>query len=107
MSILHLLNDPEDAIQRVYRMLKPGGIFVSSTACLGDTMAYIRFIAPIGKFFRLIPSLKVFARQDLESYLNKAGFQIDYKRVPENDKLVYFLIAVKPSRNRNGAVDLS
>ena len=28
-------------------MLKPGGIFVTSTACLGDTMKYIKLIAPI------------------------------------------------------------
>ena len=95
MSILHLLNDLDNAIHRVHRMLKPGGIFVSSTACLGDSMAYIRFIAPIGKFLRLIPSLKVFTRQDLESSLIEAGFHIDYQRLSENDKLVYFLLAVK------------
>ncbi len=95
MSILHLLNDRDDVIRRVYRILKPGGIFVSSTVCLGDTMAYFRFIAPVGKFFRLIPSVKVFSRQELVDSLVQSGFRIDYKLVPENSKIVCFLIAVK------------
>ena len=35
LSILHLLENKEEAIAKVHRMLKPGGIFVTSTACLG------------------------------------------------------------------------
>ncbi|MEH6627783.1 MAG: class I SAM-dependent methyltransferase [Motiliproteus sp.] len=95
-SILHLLNDPDDAIRRVYRMLKPGGIFVSSTACIGDGMRFFRLIAPLGKWLRLIPMVKVFSRKDLETSLQAAGFRIDYSLVPENSPMSVFLIAVKP-----------
>ena len=96
LSILHLLNDRDDAIRRVYTMLKPGGIFVSSTACVGDTMPFFRFIAPIGKFLGLMPRIKVFTGQKLENSLEQAGFSIDYKFIPTNSKEVCFLIAVKP-----------
>ncbi len=58
-------------------------------------MRYFRFIAPVGKFFRLIPSVKVFSQQELVENLVQAGFRIDYKLVPENSKIVCFLIAVK------------
>ncbi len=37
-SILHLVDDKDGIISRVYMMLKPGGVFVSNTACLGDRM---------------------------------------------------------------------
>ena len=39
-SILHLLEDPEQAIKLSYRLLKPGGVFVTSTACLGDSFSH-------------------------------------------------------------------
>lgn len=33
------------AIAKVYQMLKPGGIFVTSTMCMGDTMGWFKLIA--------------------------------------------------------------
>lgn len=39
-SILHLLQDKESVIARVFKMLNPGGIFVSSTVCLGGKMPF-------------------------------------------------------------------
>ncbi len=75
LSILHLLDNKEEVIAKVHRMLKPGGIFVTSTACLGDTMKYIKLIAPIGKFLGLMPLVKVFTTKELEDNLTDAGFQ--------------------------------
>ncbi len=93
-SILHLLENKEEVIAKVYRMLKPGGIFVTSTACLGDTMKYIKLIAPIGKFLGLMPLVKVFTTKELEDKLTDAWFQIDYKWPPGKGKAV-FIVAKK------------
>src|SRR5206468_2653218 len=35
LSVLHLLGNKEEVIAKVHKMLKPGGIFVTSTACIG------------------------------------------------------------------------
>ena len=94
LSILHLLENKEEVIAKVHRILKPGGIFVSSTACLGDTMKYIKLIAPIGKFFGLMPLVKVFTTKELEDNLTDAGFQIDYQWQPGKGKAV-FIVAKK------------
>ncbi len=75
-------------------MLKPDGIFVTSTACLGDTMKYIKLIAPIGKFLGLIPLVKVFTTNELKDSLTDAGFQIDYQWQPGKGKAV-FIVAKK------------
>ncbi|MCG8669886.1 MAG: class I SAM-dependent methyltransferase [Pseudomonadales bacterium] len=96
LSILHLLEDRNKAIEKVYELLKPGGVFVSNTACLGDSMGYFRYIAPIGKFFGLIPLVKVFTRSQLETSLETVGFSIERRWVPESSKLVYFIVARKP-----------
>ena len=96
LNILHLLEDPAEAINHAYKLLKPGGVFITSTACLGDKMNYFRYLAPIGRFFRIIPLVRVFKRVQLESYFEAAGFNIDYRWVPENSPLVYFMVARKP-----------
>ena len=49
LSVLHLLKDHEAVIAKVHRLLRPGGVFVSSTACLGDTMGFFKLIAPAGR----------------------------------------------------------
>ena len=96
LSILHLLADKEAAIAKVHRMLKPGGIFVSSTICLGDTMKWFKVIAPIGRLFGLIPRVEFFSREDLETSLTAGGFEIDYQWHPGKGKAL-FVVARKPA----------
>ncbi|NEO30392.1 MAG: methyltransferase domain-containing protein [Symploca sp. SIO3C6] len=91
LSILHLLKNKEEAIAKVYKMLKPGGIFVTSTACLGDTMQWFKIVAPIGKLLGLIPLVKVFTVKELEKSLTDAGFAIDYHWQPGKGKAVFIL----------------
>ncbi len=94
LSILHLLEDKEAAIAKVYKMLKPGGLFVTSTACLGDTMSWFKLIAPVGKLLGLMPLVNVFTVKDLEKSLTEAGFTIDYQWQPGQGKAV-FMVAKK------------
>ncbi len=94
LSILHLLEDKEDAIARVYKMLKPGGVFVTSTICLEDSMKVFKLIAPVGKFFGLMPLVKAFTQKELEESLAGAGFEIDYLWLPGKGKAV-FIVAKK------------
>ncbi|MEL6232355.1 MAG: class I SAM-dependent methyltransferase [Cyanobacteria bacterium J06627_3] len=98
LSILHLLENKEEAITKVYQMLKPGGIFVTSTTCLGDTMGWFKLIAPIGKFLGLFPLVKVFTINDLEASLTDANFAIDYQWQPDKGKAV-FIVATKSGHN--------
>ena len=79
LSVLHLLDDRDEAIAKIDKMLKPGGVFVSSTVCLGDTMKFFKLIAPIGKFLGLMPLLRVFKVQELVTSLTDAGFAIDHQ----------------------------
>jgi ubiquinone/menaquinone biosynthesis C-methylase UbiE len=97
LSILHLLEDKETVIAKVHRMLKPGGVFVSSTACLGDTMKVFKLIGPIGHFLGLIPLVKVFTKKELENSLTAAGFEIDHQWQPGKGKAV-FIVAKKAAR---------
>lgn len=94
LSILHLVEDKEAVIAKVYRMLKPGGVFVSSTACLADSMRYLKFVAPVGRFVGLMPLVRVFTAKELEKSLTDAGFAIDHVWQPAKGKAV-FIVARK------------
>ena len=94
LSILHLLDNKEEVIAKVLKMLKPGGIFVASTACLGDTMKFFKVIAPIGKFLGLMPLVRVFTTRELADSLTDAGFEIDHQWQPGKNKAV-FIVAIK------------
>ncbi len=96
MSILHLLEDRRAVIAKVFRMLKPGGLFVSSTACVGDTMGFFKAIAPIGRALGLLPILDVMTRKDLVASITDAGFAIGHEWQPSRDKAV-FVVALKPA----------
>ena len=94
LSILHLLEDKEAVIGKVHRMLKPGGIFVSSTICLGGRMKFLKVIVPIGKFFGLMPSVKFLTAQELQDSLTDAGFEIDHQW-QSGKAMAVFIVAKK------------
>ena len=94
LSILHLLENKESAIAKVYKMLKPGGIFVTSTTCMGDAYSWFKLIAPIGKALGFFPLVRVFTAQHLIESLTDAGLAIDYQWQPSKDKAI-FIIAKK------------
>jgi ubiquinone/menaquinone biosynthesis C-methylase UbiE len=90
-NLLHLLDDREQVIDIVYRKLKPGGVFVTSTACIRDMMLPLRLIVPVGRFLRVFPPVKVFSVTDLKASLEKAGFEIDYEWLPKRHAAVFIV----------------
>jgi ubiquinone/menaquinone biosynthesis C-methylase UbiE len=90
-NILHLLEDKDRAIADVHKMLKPGGVFVSSTACIGDMMFLFRLIVPVGRFLRLFPLVKVFSVAEYKDSLERAGFEIDYEWQPKKNAALFVI----------------
>ncbi|CAN7303928.1 class I SAM-dependent methyltransferase [Devosia sp. LjRoot3] len=96
MSILHLLKNKEAAIAKIFRALKPGGYFLTSTACLGDMMPFIRFVAPLGNRLGFLPHLDVMTQNQLRSAMETAGFAVEHEWLPQK-KAAVFMIARKPA----------
>ena len=90
-NLLHLLEDREPVIADIHRMLKPGGVFVTSTACIGDMMLLLRLIVPVGRFLRLFPLVKIFSAEDLKNSFENAGFEIDYEWQPKKHAAVFIV----------------
>lgn len=93
-SILHLLPDPPAAIAKVRAMLKPGGVFVSSTACIGETMGWLKPVLALMRLVGKAPYVNVFRVRDLVRNLEEGGFAIEHQWQPGKGKAV-FIVARK------------
>ncbi len=95
MSILHLLDDREAVIAKLFDILKPGGVFISSTVCLQGVMRILLPFLAIGKFLGLLPTIKFISRETLENDLITAGFQNEFTWKPDGSDAV-FIVSRKP-----------
>lgn len=93
LNILHLLVDAETAVAKVHQVLKPGGIFVSSTGLLLDMKFYWRLVIPVAQRLGIAPTLRYFTKDSLILLLTQQGFVVDYQWQP--DKGSIFIIASK------------
>ncbi|MEM7570480.1 MAG: class I SAM-dependent methyltransferase [Pseudomonadota bacterium] len=91
LSHLHLLEDWRGAIGKIHDMLAPGGVFVSSTACLGGWFAWLAPIAPIAQLFGVFPTLKFFRVKTLRAAILAAGFEIVEDWEPESSPSVFII----------------
>ena len=100
-SIIHLLEDSEKAIQRIHELLKPGGLFISETACFKDKMDYkTRFEFTTFRIMRLLGifplHLNMFKTSDLEKLLNRHRFNIlQAEKFFFNGMTISFIVAEK------------
>ena len=95
LSVLHLVRDRAGVIAHAFRLLKPGGYLVTSTACIGDMGLLPRLFVPVGRTLRVFPHVDVFTGDDLRAELRGAGFEITQDWRPSKDKAL-FLVARKP-----------
>ncbi|MFC1959767.1 class I SAM-dependent methyltransferase [Chloroflexota bacterium] len=75
-NILHLLEDAPHDIQRISDLLLPGGLFISTTPCLGQSMIFWRILLPLAVKMRITPYIGFFKAAELEALLTKENFQI-------------------------------
>jgi len=93
LSVVHLLENRADFFAKVHALLPPGGYFVSSTVCMGETMPFFRYLAPIGRALGVLPVLRIFKKAQLIEELEAAGFRIESRFDPSKGGLVCFLVA--------------
>ena len=94
MSILHLLPNRAQTLTRVHELLKPGGLFISSTICIADGSWQMRALAPVFRALPLLPSVSSLTLSQLTEELKHAGFEIEHCWRPSENKPA-FIVARK------------
>lgn len=93
-NILHLLERPNDAIEDAYRLLKPGGVFVTSTGCLGDGFPHWRVLLFLAQLVGKAPYVNILKRETLKSSFQRAGFIVELEW--QRTGIAAFIILRKP-----------
>ena len=94
-NILHLLDDIPKVVKRINDLLKPGGLFISETASLGQTNSFLRFVMSIFIKIGIFPPVKSLKFTELEDLIVQGDFQIIETESLGQTVFTYFIVAEK------------
>lgn len=93
LNVLHLLEDVEGTIKKVHQLLKPGGVFVSSTGLVGQLNLAFRWMIRAMQLLGMAPFIARLSKPQLVESLTEAGFSIEHEWQPNHGSL--FIVAKK------------
>ena len=95
-SLLHLVDDRSAALAQIFRLLKPGGFFISSTVCLGESWVPYGALIGVMRLIGKAPMVKIFDKRTLEDEIRQSGF-VDISQPDVGAKgEIAFVVAKKP-----------
>jgi len=95
LNVLHLLPDWQAIIENAWQQLRSGGVLITSTPCLDEAPAWLRWIMPVAAHSGCLPALVFFSSEELAAAHARAGFDLEYEW-QANSKNGLFLVARKP-----------
>lgn len=75
-NVLHYIEDMPNLIARINGLLKPNGIFISSTACMKEKRSLIRFVVSFLSKIGIVPKMISYKKVELETLIENENFEI-------------------------------
>lgn len=95
-SILHLMRDRNTTLNTIFRLLRPGGVLVTSTSCLGESIIPYRPVLNLIHLIGRSPYVAVFTKATLRREILETGFvRLDEPSVSAASQIA-FVMAEKP-----------
>lgn len=92
-NLLHLVEDMPKVMQRINKLLKPGGLIISATPCIRGTFLGV-LLSPVSKI-GLIPPITSFKISELEDSIANGNFEIVETECLHQRSQQYFIAAKK------------
>lgn len=96
-NALHLVRDADAVLARCHGLLKPGGLLISKTPCLGDEPVIrrlmFRMVIPIMQLLGRAPYVTYLTAAQLEAMTCAVGFDVIERVILPSDSARPFLVA--------------
>ena len=93
-NVLHYIEDMPHLIERINSLLKPNGIFISSTACLKEKRSLLKYLVFVLTKLGIMPKTNFYKKNELETLIKNGNFDIMkseiISKLPE-----YFIVSNK------------
>lgn len=93
--VLHFFDDIDTVFSRIHSLLRPGGLFISETACLGEKSKLVGKLIRLSGQAGILPVINLLTTVQLEQALNRSGFMLHHKQVFTRADSEYTLFARK------------
>ena len=98
-NILHFLEDTQKVMTRINELLKPKGLIISVTPCLGEKKSFINILIFLLVFLQtkmgMVPYIRFFRISEFEDSIANANFQIVETESLHSPGEQYFIVAKK------------
>ncbi len=94
-SILHLVDDVSVVLNRLNDLLKPNGLLISETPCIGERSWFFRSSIGLAQKLRLVPRIRSLSSDELESLVSGNGFEILESEVWDKQNSTRWIVARK------------
>ncbi|WP_245626880.1 class I SAM-dependent methyltransferase [Aestuariivita boseongensis] len=95
-NLLHLVPDLDRTLSDIHAQLRPGGTFISKSACLGEMSFLIKGLVRGMQCFGRAPQVLYFNTKELEDAMRWAGFEVLSSRTFDKAPTARFIVARKP-----------
>lgn len=92
-NILHFLPRMDEAMERISELLKPSGICLAATDCMGRKRSWMTSVSALACRTGLLPYMKAITTGEFEDCFTRQGFSIIETAVLNEDPLNYFIAA--------------
>lgn len=75
-NVVHLLPDAGAAIEQFHNQLKPGGLLITKTPCVGDVAFYWRWLIKLAQLVGYAPFVRFFKQDELARLMESKGFSV-------------------------------
>jgi 2-polyprenyl-3-methyl-5-hydroxy-6-metoxy-1,4-benzoquinol methylase len=92
--VLHLLEDTHMVMRRMNELLKPGGLMISATPCMGEK-PFSSTLLSLASRVGLVPKIRSFKISELENSIADEKFEIIGTELLNKSTQEYFIVAKK------------